>query len=145
MPMPEFNEIGDLPSGVHRATLREVLDRFGGQTLKRCRASETLAKIYETVSGFKLERFIIYGSYVTAKPDPQDVDVFLVMAEDFDVDEVSGEARLIFSHGEAQRKLKASIFWVSRASSLAGVEFLIDGWQTKRDQTRRGIIEVVSR
>lgn len=29
MPLPDFTEIGDLPSGVHRAMLAEVIGRFG--------------------------------------------------------------------------------------------------------------------
>jgi hypothetical protein len=29
MALPEFNEAGDLPRGVHRATLDEVVRRFG--------------------------------------------------------------------------------------------------------------------
>jgi hypothetical protein len=144
MPIPDFNELGDLPAGVHRATLPEVLDRFGGQTLKRCRASEILARIYGLAAGLKLERFIIYSSYVTAKPDPQDVDIFLVMAEDFVLAGLSSDEQLLFSHAEAQDIFGASVFWVKSATSLANVEFLIDGWQMKRDQTRHGIIEVVS-
>ena len=29
MPLPDFNGAGDLPAGTHRATLDEVLTRFG--------------------------------------------------------------------------------------------------------------------
>jgi len=35
MALPEFNEFGDLPVGVHRATLEEVLERFGTGTQQR--------------------------------------------------------------------------------------------------------------
>jgi hypothetical protein len=31
MPLPPFNESGDLPPGVHAATLEQVVGRFGGQ------------------------------------------------------------------------------------------------------------------
>jgi hypothetical protein len=31
MPIPEFDSEGDLPEGVHQATLVEVLERFGKQ------------------------------------------------------------------------------------------------------------------
>jgi hypothetical protein len=35
MPLPDFNAAGDLPEGVHTATLDEVIARFNGQTSKR--------------------------------------------------------------------------------------------------------------
>ena len=91
----------------------------------------------------QLERFIIFGSYVTAKADPNDVDVFLVMAEAFNVDEMSGDTRVIFSHAQAQSRLRASVFWATRSTSITNVDALLVGWQTKRDQTRRGIVEVI--
>jgi hypothetical protein len=35
MPLPAFDEQGDLPVGVHQATLDEVLTRFGHGTPQR--------------------------------------------------------------------------------------------------------------
>ena len=35
MPLPDFNAAGDLPPGVHRATLPEVLERFGAKVGQR--------------------------------------------------------------------------------------------------------------
>ena len=35
MPLPGFNEFGDLPEGRHGATLDEVLARFGAGTPQR--------------------------------------------------------------------------------------------------------------
>ena len=36
--------------------------------------------------GGKLRRVFVWGSFVTAKPSPRDVDVLLLMAEDFEVE-----------------------------------------------------------
>jgi hypothetical protein len=143
MPIPEFDSNGDLPAGVHHASMEEIVARFGASTLKRRFVTTTLLEIYQLVKTTgKLDRFVIYGSYVTAKPEPNDVDIFLVMTEEFEVDELTGETRIIFSHIQAQHDLGASVFWVNRATSFANVEDLIVGWQTKRDLSRRGIIEV---
>jgi hypothetical protein len=38
-------------------------------------------------------------------PEPQDIDAFLVMADTFDVSELSVESRLLFDHGVAQATL----------------------------------------
>jgi hypothetical protein len=144
MSIPEFNNAGDLPVGVHRATIDEVVARFGSHTTRRQAVTAILLEIYRLVRDTgKLDRFIIYGSYVTAKPDPNDVDIFLVMTEDFELDELTGKTRIVFSHSQAQDELGASVFWVNRATSFANVEALIIGWQTKRNLSRRGIIEVM--
>jgi hypothetical protein len=84
MPLPEFDINGDLPVGVHLASLDEVLARFGQGTTQRETVTARLVRVHKLASATgKLERFIIFGSYVTAKPDPNDVDIILVMRDDF--------------------------------------------------------------
>jgi hypothetical protein len=84
MALPEFNSQGDLPEGVHRAPLDEILARFGGQTPARRAATASLLRIHHLAKGTgNLERFIIFGSYITTKAEPNDVDIVLVMADDF--------------------------------------------------------------
>lgn len=84
MPLPEFDINGDLPVGVHLASLDEVLARFGQGTTQRETVTARLVGVHKLASATgKLERFIIFGSYVTAKPDPNDVDIILVMRDDF--------------------------------------------------------------
>jgi predicted nucleotidyltransferase len=145
MPLPDFDSKGDLPEGVHQATIDEVVKRFGSGTSQRQAVTARLLRIYQLVKATeKLERFIIFGSYITGKPEPNDVDIFMVMAEEFDVDSVEGELRDLFSNMKAQQRFEASVFWVNGATSIANVEDLIAGWQTKRDLTRRGIVEVIA-
>ncbi|HXG94438.1 MAG TPA: hypothetical protein VNN73_18995 [Blastocatellia bacterium] len=144
MPLPNFNDKGELPEGMHRATIEEVIVRFGSGTPQRQAVTARLLRIYGLAKATgQLDRFIIFGSYITAKPEPNDVDIFLVMAQEFDVDEIIGEARDLFLHSRAQQQFGASVFWVNRATSIANIEDLVVGWQTKRDQTKRGIVEVI--
>lgn len=141
---PEFNKDGDLPIGVHPARLHEVLRHFG-VTARRRIIARRLDHIFHLVSSTgHLARFIIFGSFVTAKPQPNDVDIFLLMDDSFDVRQVSQSARLVFDHATAQNLLGASVFWIRRAAALGGEESTIAYWQTKRDRNRRGIVEVVS-
>jgi len=90
-----------------------------------------------------LARFIIFGSFVTNKLAPGDVDIFLLMENTFDVSQLSGEAALIFDHIVAQNYEGASIFWIRRLAALEGEEAAVEYWQLKRDGTKRGIVEVV--
>lgn len=144
MPFPEFNENGDLPVGIYKATLQEVLEHFGQNSLQRQLVAKRLAKIYNLAdSTGKLLRFIIYGSFVTAKEKPNDVDVFLVMRNDFSKNDYSGDVRRIFEHLQTENKLKASIFWMLEMSVAIDEKTFIEGWQNKRDGTKRGIVEVI--
>ena len=89
---PDFNDDGDLPSGIHQATLAEVIEHFGKGTPQRRVVTQRLEHIYALVAQTgHLARFIIFGSFITAKPDPADVDIFLLMEDAFDAGQLSGE------------------------------------------------------
>ena len=144
MPLPELDSHGDLPIGVHRASLDEVLARFGHGMSQRELVTARLVRVYELANGTgKLERFIIFGSYVTAKPDPNDADIILVMRDDFRRKECSVEAKPLFDHLRTQQEFGASVFAIrSSQILLESVDSFIAHWQTKRDKSRRGIVEV---
>ena len=142
-PLPEFNERGDLPEGVHAATLKAALAHFG-KTPRRSVVARRLERIHAlAASTDHLARFIVFGSFVTDKAEPNDVDIFLLMEDSFDVSKVSSEARLVFDHAAAQNLLGASVFWIRRAAAIGGEDATIAHWQIKRDGGKRGIVEVM--
>ncbi len=144
MTFPEFNDDGDLPVGIYQATLQETLEHFGEGSLQRRLVARRLAKIYELAKGTnQLLRFIVYGSFVTNKPNPNDVDVFMLMKDNFDPENVFGKTRLLFKHLTTQKYEGASIFWATKSGIIGSADSLIEGWQIKRDKTMRGIIEVI--
>lgn len=142
---PEFDVNGDLPPGVHQATLSEVIEHFGKSTLQRRIVAGRLTRIYHLANSTeKLKRFVIFGSFITAKPAPNDVDVFLLMDDSFVPQHVADEAVIIFDHLATQEYEGASVFWLKMSGAIGGEQRAIEDWQTKRDRTRRGIVEVVS-
>lgn len=142
---PQFNEDGDLPPDIYQATLSEIIDHFGKGSTSRQIIAHRLERIYKlAASTGHLARFIIFGSFVTAKLDPGDVDIFLLMENTFDVSQVSGETALIFDHIAAQNYEGASIFWIRRLAVLDGEEATVAHWQLKRDGNQRGIVEVIA-
>ena len=141
---PEFDKNGDLPVGVHKRTLSEVLQHFGTGSLQRRLIGQRLERIYKLAyTTGQVARFIVFGSFVTAKVDPGDVDVFLLMEDTFDSKQVRGEAALIFNHLAGQALEGASIFWIRRQAAIDGEQETVEHWQTKRDKSRRGIVEVI--
>jgi hypothetical protein len=141
---PRFNKIGDLPRGVHKASLSDVIEHFGKGNLQRAILAQRLERIYEiAIETGQTARFIIFGSFVTVKPNPEDLDIFLLMEDTFDIRLVAGKARIIFNHMAAQNYEGASIFWLRRMAALDGEEAAIEHWQIKRDGKKRGIVEVL--
>ena len=145
MPLPELDSNGDLPIGVHRASLDEVIARFGHGTPQRQLVTTRLLRVLKLADGTgKLERFIIFGSYVTAKPNPNDVDIILIMRDDFREPECDEETAPVFHHLRAQAELGASVFWTAPCGVLLEtVDQFIEHWQVKRDHSRHGIVEVI--
>jgi hypothetical protein len=141
---PDFNDKGDLPPGIHQATLSEVIEHFGTGTPQRRIMARRLEHIYALVTQTgHLARFIIFGSFVTSKHDPGDIDIFLLMEDTFDASQLSDETALVFDNVAAQSYEGASIFWIRRLAAFGGEKATVEHWQLKRDGTRRGIVEVL--
>ncbi len=87
-------------------------------------------------------RIIVFGSFVSDKTEPNDVDLFLIMEDTFDLSAVTGEARLVFDHPTAQAHFGASVFWVRRVSCFPNETEMVSGWSLKRNGSMRGIVEV---
>jgi Family of unknown function (DUF6932) len=146
MPLPDFNANGDLPPGIHRATMEEVATRFGGPGTARRRCTINLRHIFNLARATRqFERMIVFGSYVSAKSSPNDVDVILVMNDTFNPLAVAGESRRLFDHAVAQSRFGASVFWITEEITLGEpVDVFVSHWQRKRGGGLRGIVEIVS-
>jgi predicted nucleotidyltransferase len=90
--------------------MEEVLSRFGEATIQRGLVALRLKRVHElAMATGQVKRFIVFGSFVTEKPEPNDIDVFLLMDNAFDLGQVTGEAKLLFDHPVAQAHFGASI------------------------------------
>jgi uncharacterized protein DUF6932 len=144
VPLPPFAASGDLPPGLHRATLSEVLERFGSGSSQRTLVGLRLERIYNVAwATGHLARCVVFGSFVTAKSVPNDVDVFLLMEDTFDVTQLTGEARLLFDHTVAQTRFGASVFWLRRLAVLDDEQTTLSHWQITREGHYRGIVEII--
>ena len=144
MEFPEFDEHGDMPAGIYQATLEDALDHFGKEPPERGIVAGRLERILEIAKATgHLKRFIVFGSFVTAKPNPNDVDIFMIMGDDFDVTQVSDHTKLLFDHTTAQSYFGASVFWIRSMAALGGEDSAAADWMTTRRGTQRGIIEII--
>jgi hypothetical protein len=86
---------------------------------------------------------VVFGSFVTAKSLPNDVDVFLLMEDTFDMAQLTGEARLLFEHAAAQTRFGTSVFWLRRLAVLDDEQTTLSHWQITREGHHRGIVEII--
>ena len=142
-PLPNFEDDGNLPPGLYSADWEEVRATFA-TTPRRRVLMERLQRLHSLAeaTGF-LERFVVFGSFVTTKPEPGDIDVILVMGTGFQSSQAPLETRALFDHEQADAQFGASVFWIrTDLLILETVDEFLDYWQTRRDGQRRGIIEV---
>ena len=92
--IPDFNEHGYLPPGIHRARLAEIEKRFGkGSEIRRVQM-QSLHWLVDLAKRAGIERLIINGSFVTDVFEPNDVDCVLRIAEGFPLNSGVEEAIL---------------------------------------------------
>jgi hypothetical protein len=87
--IPPLNELGYLPAGIHLATLEEVSVVFGVGSQERQELMQSLRWLVEMCKRDDVLRLIVNGSFVTAKPDPEDVDCVLLGGKTFGTNGIS--------------------------------------------------------
>jgi len=89
--IPGFEENGYLPPGIHRATIEEIADRFGRDSLVRKAQVESLYWLIDLARRAGVRRLVINGSFVTETLEPNDVDCVLLVELGFPCDARAGE------------------------------------------------------
>ena len=80
MNLPELNTDGYLAPGIYLASLDEVLQRFGTGTPARERRGNLLLLIVESARKYPtIKRVLVWGSFVSTKPEPRDLDYSIVV------------------------------------------------------------------
>ena len=108
MPIPALNSDGLLPTGVHDCSLSEVRARFGdfqGSDVRQ-RLFTRLEELATAMTRSGLfESLLIDGSFITAKPAPNDIDLVAVLrpGHNFERDLPMSEYALVSRamHGES--------------------------------------------
>jgi hypothetical protein len=84
--IPDFEDNGYLPPGIHRATLDEIEARFGSESELRRVQLESLRWLIELARRAGVERLVLNGSFVTDIIEPNDVDCVTLIGPDFPAD-----------------------------------------------------------
>ena len=144
--LPEFNRDGNLPEGLHQADEEEVLLRFATSSVRRKWLGEQLRHLLNAAkaTGF-LHRVILWGSLVTSKESPNDINVLLIMNDAFASEQVLGDTKLLFDYTQAKIRFTADVFWTKVSIEQTILDLWLDTYQIGRDFKRRGIVEVITK
>lgn len=140
--IPDFDEEGNLPPGIHGATWGDCVARFGINPHRR-RLLSGLERALRLLQAAGCHRVYLDGSFVTSKPTPSDIDVAweptgVDVALLLRLDPVFG----VFDAGRAAQKAKflGEFFPSSLTESLTGRTFL-DFFQINKDTgSQKGIV-----
>src|SRR5262249_730303 len=131
--IPDFNDQGYLPPGVHVATLDEVTARFGKESELRRVQVESLGWLIDLARRAGVARLIVNGSFVTEVVEPNDIDCVLLIGPDFPHDP------------GAEIELKEGLPFIDL--HVVGAEdfdlFVHDIFGTDRLKVPKGVIEVL--
>jgi hypothetical protein len=142
--LPALNSEGNLLEGVHLATEDEVFARFATPSARRQWLGEQLRSLLALAKATgQLARVFLWGSFVTDKEIPNDLDILLVMSTEFAIETVPTPAHVVFDHVQARLRFQADVFWTKASLDLQVLHLWLDTYQTGKDFTRRGIVEVL--
>ncbi len=147
MPIPLLNTIGELPPGVHLATIEEVERVFGQSNDRRRLLMNGLRKAIAVFKKASVTRIYVDGSFTTDKEEPNDIDgcwsVAGVNAKeldprfwDFDTPEEADKKRR-----EIKEEFGLDFFIAEIIEGGSGKPFP-EFFQTNRDGESKGIIQI---
>jgi hypothetical protein len=131
--IPNFNDEGYLPLGIHRATLEEIAARFGQESEVRQVQMESLRWLVDLAWRTGVQRIVVNGSFVTDKLEPNDVDCVLLIGPDFPRD-ATAEAELLAGLPFVNMEL---------VDMEAFLQFTEKTFATDRNLVPKGMVEVI--
>ena len=141
--LPAFTEVGLLPVGIHRATFEEFETRFVyfDRSDRRFRIFEKLRILYqESQRSGIVKRFLVGGSFVTAKAEPNDFDCILVFERTVIDRELLPMEYNLIARQRARRTYGGDVISVVE-DSITYHEFL-GHFQKTRGQQPVGLVEI---
>ena len=93
----------------------------------------------------ELRRVFIWGSFVTGKPAPRDLDILLIISESLEVDRLAAPVQAVFDSTRAKLlfEFESDVFWTRASIGDEVLGVWLDTYRTSRDFRKRGIVELV--
>jgi hypothetical protein len=131
--IPDYDDNGYLPLGIHRATMEELAARFGQESELRQVQMESLRWLVDLARKAGVQRIVVNGSFVTEKLEPNDVDCVLLIGPDFPQD-TAAEAELLAGLPFINMEL---------VDEVAFQQFTERTYASDRNLVPKGMVEIV--
>jgi hypothetical protein len=139
--IPDFRPDGYLPEGLFLASEAAITFRFGSGTKQRRRLILRVRHWVELARRVRARRLLLDGSFVTAKPQPKDVDAVILLPHDFEAQVTAGNDAAIELEEMLLTRRPEEIFGAEDDGDWnEWVEFF--GRTREFDRRRKGLVEV---
>ena len=139
--IPQFRPDGYLPDGVYLASEAETLFRFGSANRKRRGWAIRLRHWINLARQVGARRFLVDGSFVTAKAQPRDVDAVLLLPPDFEDQVERADEAALELEAMLLTRFPEEIFAAEDETDWNDwIEFF--GRTREADGRRKGLVEV---
>jgi len=141
--IPPFTSDGNLPPGIHQATLFELSNRLcvfasSDRRLRICKHIESL--VQDARESHIVERIIFGGSFVTDKAEPNDFDCIVVLKPEVQYEDLLPAQLWVADTRQASRRYGGDIF-VAKADQTT-LRIYVTFLATNRLGKDVGLIEV---
>lgn len=132
--LPPFDDVGNLPPGIHSCSVAELVERFGNGSEEREAEISELVEFIEAANASGVRRLLVNGSFVTGKLAPNDVDVVILPGPDY-----PRQGRALDSD---------ELVWPFLQIIVAADDADFEAWATRQFATDRknrpkGVVEVI--
>jgi hypothetical protein len=147
MPIPKLRKDGWLPVGIHDCTIEEIEKHFGRfkRTDRRIQLFDKLVDLVRNAwqTGF-VKEFFIDGSFTSAKDEPGDIDLIIVLDSKTYLDpknELTFADELALDKERLRKRYKFDVY--SDVESTEDYHVHLDTYQKIRDtNVRKGILRL---
>ncbi len=132
--LPSFDDVGNLPPGIHACSVAELVTRFGSGSEEREAEISELVQFIEAARTAGVRRLLVNGSFVTRKADPNDVDVVFLPGADYP--------------RQGPRLDSSDLVWPFLQVIVAADDSDFEAWATRQFATDRkkrpkGVVEIL--
>lgn len=124
-------------------TFEEIRQRYGESTPRRqflCSRLQTVLQLLSTTGA--LRRLYLFGSFVTTKPAPRDLDCLIVMATGFTTVTLLSPLLEVFQNDMCRLYYQADVFWVTEAIGKEHIDAMLQVFSRDRDGISQPVVEV---
>lgn len=133
--IPDFDQHGNLPPGTYLTYVEDIQERYRERNnLQRDLLTTNLLGFLDFLKETALHAFI-NGSYITTNIDPSDVDVLVVLPEDFKWE--SDEGARLSQYIDSKKIYKLDIHPFVKGKRVGKLHEMIKGWTKSNDIAHR--------